>query len=111
MFCPSCFRPVLCSLSCGPLPILLPLPSTPPYLIHFAQLVPVFQKADNSGGSRPSYQAGGGGGHPDPEIREGDGPAEFFRPFGPEFGLKIREGTAPQLVSLKPLLVSDLSGG
>ena len=54
---------------------------------------------------------GGGGGHPDPEIREGDGPAEFFRSFGPEFGLKIREGTAPQLVSLKPLLVSELSGG
>ena len=29
---------------------------------------------------------GGGGGHPDPEIRWGG----FFRPFGPQFGLRIR---------------------
>ena len=56
---------------------------------------------------------GGGGGHPDPEIRVGDGPPppKFFRPFGPQFGLKIREGSGPQLVSLIPLQVSDLSGG
>ena len=57
----------------------------------------------------PDLQIRGGG---DPEIREGDGPPpKFFRPSGPQFGLKIREGSAPQLVSLKPLLVSDLSGG
>ena len=30
---------------------------------------------------------GEGGGHPDPEIR-GDGlPKNFFRPFGPDFGV------------------------
>ena len=37
---------------------------------------------------------GGGGGHPDPEIR-GRGPGLkkcFFRPFGPQFGQKIRGG-------------------
>ena len=111
----------------------------PPCLVHFAQLVPVFQKSDNSGGSRPSDKGGGG----DPEIRKGDGPPQSFfaprnlvprafplkmggaphpffkgkalgtrlRPSGPPFGLKIREGSAPQLVSLKPLVVSDLSGG
>ena len=36
-------------------------------------MVPVFQKADNTGGSRPSEKGGGGGwgsGHPDSEIRE-----------------------------------------
>ena len=71
-------------------------------------MVPVFQKADNTGGSRPSEKEGGwGSGHPDSEIRE----KKNFRAFGPQFGLKIREGTAPQLVSLKPLLVSELSGG
>ena len=38
--------------------------------------------------------------HPDPEIR-GGGRAlkkkKFFRPFGPQIGLKIREGRAPPL--------------
>ena len=36
---------------------------------------------------------GGGGGHPDPEIRGAPGLPNFsFRPFGPQFGLKIKEG-------------------
>ena len=37
---------------------------------------------------------GGGGGHPDPEIK-GEAPVlpkNCFRPFGPQFGLKIRRG-------------------
>ena len=38
---------------------------------------------------------GGGNGHPDPEIRGGGGGVPglkktFFRPFGPQFSLKIR---------------------
>ena len=34
---------------------------------------------------------GGGGSHPDPEIRRRPGLQKiFFRPFGPQFGLKIR---------------------
>ena len=41
-----------------------------------------------SGGSRPTDKRGGGGGHPDPDIREGGGLQKtFFR-----FGLKIRGG-------------------
>ena len=37
---------------------------------------------------------GGGGGHPDPEIKGGAPglPKNCFRPFGPQFGLKIRGG-------------------
>ena len=39
---------------------------------------------------------GGGGGHPDPEIRGAPGLPNFsFRPFGPQFGLKIKEGPRP----------------
>ena len=34
---------------------------------------------------------GEGGGHPDPEIRGGPGlQKNFFRPFGPHFGRRIR---------------------
>ena len=44
-------------------------------------------KAIHSGGSRPTDKRGGGG-HPDPDIREGGGLQKtFFR-----FGLKIRGG-------------------
>ena len=35
---------------------------------------------------------GGAGGHPDPEIRGGGGLKKIFRPFGPQFGPKIRGG-------------------
>ena len=34
-------------------------------------------------------------GHPDPEVREGEGGSlkkTFFLPFGPQFGLKTRGG-------------------
>ena len=35
----------------------------------------------------------GGGGHPDPEIVGGGGLKNvFFRPFGPQVGLRIRFG-------------------
>ena len=38
----------------------------------------------------------GGGDHPDPEIRGGAVSSKnFFRPFGPQFGLKIRGCSAP----------------
>ena len=42
-----------------------------------------------SGGSTPSDE---GAGHPDPEIRVGGvvSKKNFFRPFGPQLGLKIR---------------------
>ena len=41
---------------------------------------------------------GGGAGHPDPEIRGVGGTRSkknFFRPFGPHFGLKISGGDGP----------------
>ena len=39
---------------------------------------------------------GGGGGHPDPEIREGvRSLKKLFRPFGPQFGLKIKGSPSP----------------
>ena len=42
--------------------------------------------------SRPSDNGGGGvSGHPDPEIGRGQS-QNFFSPFGPQFGLKIRVG-------------------
>ena len=51
-----------------------------------------------SGGSRHSDGPGGGrgGGHPDPEIRGMPGLKKtFFRPFAPQFGLKIRGAGPP----------------
>ena len=52
-----------------------------------------------SGESRPSDKGGGGGGfHPDPEIRGGEGSQKkfFFRTCGPQFGIKVRgEGWVP----------------
>ena len=47
---------------------------------------------------RPSDNGGGGGGalggndHPDPEMRGAAVSKKFFRPFGPQFSLKIRGG-------------------
>ena len=38
---------------------------------------------------------GGGGGHPDPEIRGGGLKKNFFWPFGPQFGLKNKGGPWP----------------
>ena len=42
-------------------------------------------------------QIRGRGGHPDPEIRGGGGGLKknLFRPFGPQFGLKIRGAGGP----------------
>ena len=51
--------------------------------------------------NRPSDKGGGGvAGHPDPEMGGGEGgfggrAKIFFRPFGPQFGLKIRGGPWP----------------
>ena len=47
-----------------------------------------------------------GRGHPDPEIRGRRSQKNFFRPFGPQFGLKIR---APRARPLNPPLMN--SGG
>ena len=67
----------------------------------------------NNGG--PHLQIGGGGGNSDPEIREGRvSPKNFFRPFGPQFGLKIRAGgggRAPQAPPLDLSLVNGLNPG
>ena len=48
-----------------------------------------YDRANFSAASRP-WDKGGGGGHPDPEICRGQSPKHFFRPFGPQFGLKMR---------------------
>ena len=43
----------------------------------------------------PDIEISGGPGHPDPKIRGGGEaclPKEFFWPFGPQFGPKIRGG-------------------
>ena len=50
------------------------------------------------------WRGGGGGGHPDPEIRGGGLKTIVFRPFGLQFGLKIRRGAAPPAPSLDPPL-------
>ena len=48
-----------------------------------------------SGGSSPSDRGGGGGIHPDPEIRGAGLHNFFFRPFGHHFGGKIRGELGP----------------
>ena len=55
----------------------------------------------------PDFQiAGEGGRHPDPEIREEGRQSQkfFFRPFGPQFGLKIRGTRPPQAPAPDPQL-------
>ena len=50
------------------------------------------------------YGGGGGGGLPDPKIRGSPVFKSFFRPFGPPFGLKAREGRVPWAPPLDPPL-------
>ena len=45
----------------------------------------------------PDFKIRGEHGHPDPEIRGGVSKKKFFLPFGPQIGLKIRDGRAPPL--------------
>lgn len=47
----------------------------------------------------PDLQIRGQGSHPEPEIRGGEGGLKknFFRPFQPQFGPKIRVGGAGPL--------------
>ena len=60
--------------------------------------------------AHPDLQISGGGGHPDPEIRVGGTVSKkIFRPFGPQFGLKIR-GLGPQAPPLDPPLLCPTSG-
>ena len=41
----------------------------------------------------PDLEMGGGGGsHPDPELRGAQSPQKWFWPFGPQFGLNISGG-------------------
>ena len=48
---------------------------------------------------------GGGGSHPDPEIRGRSGLKKiFFQPFRPQFGPKIRGERASRAPSLDPPL-------
>ena len=74
----------------------------------------VLQKWESAGGSRPSDKGRGGGGHPDSEINWGGAggawsPKKFFRPFGPQFGLKIRRGgPSPRAPPLDPPLVKKV---
>ena len=45
----------------------------------------------------PDHKIRGEPGHPDCEIRGGGLKKKFFLPFGPQIGLKIRDGRAPPL--------------
>ena len=66
---------------------------------------------DKRGGSAvtdPDLEIRGGGrwgsGHPDPEIRGEQSTKNFFRPFGPPFGLKIRGARPPLAPPIDPPL-------
>ena len=43
----------------------------------------------------PDLQIGGGGSHPDPEMRGRAVSKKNVQPFRPQFGLKIKEGAGP----------------
>ena len=62
----------------------------------------------NSDGSRPSDK--GRARHPGPEIRGGGGGSQktFFRPFRPQFGLKIR-GPSPGSATAVRIVETDHS--
>ena len=53
---------------------------------------------------------GGGGGHPDPEIRGARPKKKCCRPSGPHFRLKIKGGRAPWALPLDPPLHTSLIG-
>ena len=46
------------------------------------------------------------GGHPSPEKGGGSVSKKIFRPFRPQFGLKIRESPAPWVPPLDPTLLN-----
>ena len=62
-------------------------------------------------GADPDLQirgVGGGAGHPDPEMGGGGGsPKKYFQPFGPQFGLKIREVPRPHAPPLDQQLLKS----
>ena len=60
-----------------------------------------------SGGSRTSDKGGGGGGHPDPEIREGS-PKTFFSALWASVWSKNKGGVGPSPGSTTELAVSSL---
>ena len=53
----------------------------------------------------PDLQTGRGGCHPDPEITGGPVSKNFFRPFGPPFGVK-KGGAGPSPGSATDLYLS-----
>ena len=54
-------------------------------------------------------RGGGGGGHPDPEIRGGPLVSQFFfRPFGPHIAMKLREGAPGGSATEKNTLWAEL---
>ena len=63
-----------------------------------------------SGGSRPSDK-GGGGGHPDPEIRGGRSLKKFFPALRVSFWSKNNPGPSPgsAIVNYKPLTSASLN--
>ena len=63
-----------------------------------------------SGGSRPSDNGwGGGGDHPDADIRGGGHKKSVFQPFGPQFGLTIK-GRGSQAPPLDTPLCGHVTG-
>ena len=56
----------------------------------------------------PDFQIRGEPGHPDPEIRGGGLKKKSFRPFGPQFGLKIR-GPSPGSATAVRIVETDHS--
>ena len=81
--------------------LLLHIPITPCYA-PFAKMVSADgakRTKDNLGtqsvDKAPTFRwRGGGGGHPDPEIRGMPGLKKFFSSLAPQFGLKISRGGA-----------------
>ena len=56
----------------------------------------------------PDLQIRGESGHPGSEIRGGGSQKTFFRPFGPQFGLKIR-GPSPGTATAVRIVETDHS--
>ena len=56
-----------------------------------------YDRANFSAASRPWDKCGGGGGIQTLRYVGGQSPKHFFRPFGPQFGLKMRGGRASPL--------------
>ena len=65
---------------------------------------------DTSGGSRPSDKGGGGGSHPDPEIRGGPASKKMFSALRASFSSENKGGWPPWVPPLDPPLHTSLIG-